>query len=205
MSRPATKAGRLVRRTRPGRGTLNVIAGLLLTSAIVRLGHGTSQALAGQSTAEPAREAALTEHAAPESCVAPDMAAMLAAFQARETRLAEREEKLRMRMQALNLADGEIATRLAALKQAEEDLRATLALADSAAENDLTRLTTVYENMKPKDAAALFEAMDPQFSAGFLGRMRPEAAAAIMAGLSPETAYTISAIVAGRNTGVPKE
>ena len=30
-------------------------------------------------------------------------------------------------------------------------------VADTAAEDDLIRLTTVYENMKPKDAAALFE------------------------------------------------
>lgn len=190
---------------KPGRGTLFTIAGLLFASAFVRLGHDAGRALASQQIPERVRDTLQAESGTPESCVAPDMAAMLAAFQAREARLADNEEKLTMRMQALSLADGEIAARLKALKQAEEELRATLALADSAAENDLTRLTTVYESMKPKDAAALFEEMDPQFSAGFLGRMRPEAAAAIMAGLSPKTAYTISAIVAGRNTSVPKE
>ena len=62
----------------------------------------------------------------------------------------------------------------------------------------------IHENMKPKDAAALFEEMAPEFAAGFLGRMRPDAAGAVMAGLDPKTAYTISVLLAGRNADVPK-
>ena len=80
-----------------------------------------------------------------------------------------------------------------------------LAVAEKAAEGDLSRLTSVYEAMKPKDAAALFEAMEPEFAAGFLGRMRPDAAAGIMTGLSPETAYMISVVLAGRNARAPTE
>jgi len=87
----------------------------------------------------------------------------------------------------------------------EQELRATLALADGAAEQDLQRLTAVYQAMKPKDAAALFDAMSPEFAAGFLARMTPEAAAAILSGMSPETAYGVSVIVAGRNVGVPRQ
>ena len=74
-----------------------------------------------------------------------------------------------------------------------------------AVENDLAALTSVYENMKPKEAAPLFEAMDPVFAAGFLARMRPEVAAGIMAKLSPDAAYSISVILAGRNANVPRE
>ena len=95
--------------------------------------------------------------------------------------------------------------KLIALTQAEAALRDTIALADTAAESDLDRLTKVYENMKPKQAAALFEEMHPNFAAGFLGRMRPEAAAEIMAGLSPEAAHTFSVVMAGRNANVPTE
>ena len=83
----------------------------------------------------------------------------------------------------------------------EDELKATLALADGAAEADIERLTAVYQAMKPKDAAALFETMAPEFAAGFLGRMPPEAAAAILSGMSPEAAYGVSVIVAGRNAG----
>ena len=83
-------------------------------------------------------------------------------------------------------------------------MRATLSLADEASEKDILRLTSVYENMKPKDAAILFEQMEPNFAAGFLGRMRPDIAAEILSGLSPEVAYSISVILAGRNANVPK-
>ena len=108
-------------------------------------------------------------------------------------------------MQALSVADQTIARKLAALTEAEEKLRATLALADTAAEDDLIRLTAVYQNMKPAEAAALFEEMDPQFAAGFLGRMDPAAAAGVLAGLSPQAAYSVSVILAGRNANVPKD
>ena len=87
----------------------------------------------------------------------------------------------------------------------EAKLRATLAVADGAAEADVERLTAVYQAMKPKDAAALFETMSPDFAAGFLGRMAPESAAAILSGMSAEAAYGISVIVAGRNAKAPKE
>ena len=111
---------------------------------------------------------------------------------------------MEIRSKALSVIDEEITKRLTALEQAEVELRGTLALADNAAENDLARLTSVYENMKPKDAAALFGAMEPDFAAGFLGRMRPDAAAAVLAGLSPDAAYSISVILASRNANAPK-
>jgi len=206
MSRKTAKPAKPKRRgARPRRGTLVLIAGLLVGSAILRLGIDAGQVFARQSdpTADHNAHAAREE---PRKCAAPpDIAAMLTAFQDREMLLKQREAQLRSRMQALSVVDQEISAKMTALTRAEDALRATLALADSAAENDLSKLTAVYENMKAKDAAALFEEMDPSFSAGFLGRMRPEAAASIMAGLAPQTAYTISAILAGRNAEVPKE
>lgn len=102
-------------------------------------------------------------------------------------------------MQALAIANEAAAARLAELAAAEDSLRRTLAIAETAAEDDLAGLTRVYETMKPKDAAALFERMDARFAAGFLARMRPEAGAGIMAGLSPEAAHAISVVLAGRN------
>jgi len=130
---------------------------------------------------------------------------MLEAFKAREDRIERQEAELRDRLQALKIADREIDQKLADLKAAEDRLRETIKVAESASKNDLDRLTKVYESMKPKQAAALFEQMDPNFAAGFLGRMRPEAAALIMAGLSPEAAHSFSVVLAGRNANVPRE
>ncbi|MGI3164023.1 MotE family protein [Pseudooceanicola sp. 200-1SW] len=201
-------APRRRRGARPRRGTLALIAGLLLGSAAVRvaLHSGEVMALEGPGMGAPGAETTHGEAVAAAGCEQPpEVEAMLEAFAAREARLEQREAQLRDRMTALAVADEEIEKKLAQLEAAEAALKETLALADSAAENDLGQLTAVYESMKPKQAAALFETMDPQFSAGFLGRMQPAAAAAVMAGLSSETAYAISVILAGRNSSVPKE
>ncbi|MEO0751022.1 MAG: hypothetical protein AAFY25_04405 [Pseudomonadota bacterium] len=130
---------------------------------------------------------------------------MVTAFQAREARLVAREAALEDRLTALRIADQQISEKLAKLEAAETQLRETIALAEDASKDDLDRLTLVYENMKPKQAAALFEEMDPNFAAGFLARMRPESAAEIMAGLTPEAAHLFSVVLAGRNANVPQQ
>ncbi|MFB9148545.1 MotE family protein [Roseovarius ramblicola] len=177
-------------RMRP-RGTLAVIAALLVASALVRLGDGAGRAMARTDT---------TAGEAPAPGETPaDLQRLLDDMMAREARLAEDEAALADRRAALALVDAETARKLDELAAAEESLRRTVAIAETAAEDDIARLTRVYETMKPKEAAALFEQMDARFAAGFLARMRPEAAAGIMAGLSPGAAHTISVVLAGRN------
>lgn len=203
---------------RAGRSVLAVIAGLLIASALVRLGGGAGQAVAlvtdgvaetimpeaSDSNTTPPVGAAMAENF-PPTMGASEVSDMVAAFQAREARLVAREEALEDRMAALRVADQQISEKLAKLEEAEAQLRETIAMAETASKDDLDRLTLVYENMKPKQASALFEEMDPNFAAGFLGRMRPESAAAIMAGLSPESAHLFSVVLAGRNANVPQE
>jgi flagellar motility protein MotE (MotC chaperone) len=183
---------------RGGRGSLFLIAGLFLASALVRAGSGADQALARVGDASDGPDAAARE-CPPRR----DPDPLLAALSKREKRLAHREGELRDRAQALEVAGREIARKMDALRAAEDRLRETLSVADGAAEGDVSQLVKVYETMKPKNAAALFEEMDPEFAAGFLGRMRAEAAAGIMADLTPQAAYTVSVVLAGRNADVP--
>ena len=129
---------------------------------------------------------------------------LVTALKAREARVAAAETALEDRRQALALTEKVVTAKLAELKAAEEKLARTLAIADTAADKDVARLTEVYAAMKPKQASAVFEQMAPDFAAGFLGRMPPAAAAAIMSGLSPDKAYTVSVLLAGRNAGAPK-
>ena len=186
-------------------GALLLLSVLLIGSAALRLAI----------TAGPAISRGIAEHAGetmdtPEATdivrgTDPDFQHLLEIFQEREAALRSREALVEDRMKALDVADAAIERKMAALLAAEEALSETVAMADGAAEKDLARLTTLYEKMKPKDAAVLFEEMDPRFAAGFLGRMNPEAAAGIMAGLSPPVAYTVSVVLAGRNANVPTE
>ena len=191
------------RRRQPGRGALVLIASILLLSAGFRVGDGAGQALA---LAQDDVDVSPLAKPAPQACDTPDdLKRVLAAIKTREQSLNQRESELRDRMQTLSVAKRETEKKLQELVDAEEQLRATIAMAESASDTDLDRLTKVYESMKPKQAAALFEEMDPNFAAGFLGRMRPEAAAEIMAGLTPQAAHTFSVVLAGRNANVPKE
>lgn len=182
------------------RGVLWILALLLAASGALRLGSGLGVAFAnsGQQTS------AETEPAPPLVCPEPPVA-LAEALRQREEKATQTDLAIKTRMAALDLAEKAIAVRLAALAEAETSLKQTLSVADGAAEEDLLRLTAVYETMKPKDAAKLFEAMTAEFAAGFLGRMRPDAAAAVMSGMSPEAGYAVSAILAGRNATVPKE
>lgn len=180
---------------RTGRGVLIVVAGLFLASTFFRVLSGSGAALAREVDAlrPPVQTAEMTR------LVVDDLEALLTELRTREAALAERERLAETRVAAAELAEERVAQGLLRLDRAEEALRATMALSETASETDLAQLTAVYENMKPQQAAALFQRMTPAFAAGFLGRMRPEAAAGILAGLDPENAYAISVILAGRN------
>lgn len=186
------------------KGTLSIIGSLLVLSAAMRL-----VTEAGQVIAEEVKTAASIETSLQSSSL--DLArpehltAALDAIKAREAKLAAREKEIEERETTLTAAEDAIDAELEKLEQAEHSLRETINLAAAAAEDDLTQLTSVYANMKPKQAAALFEHMDPGFAAGFLGRMPSDGAARIMAGMTPEKAYEISVELAGRNADIRLE
>mmetsp|Transcript_23243 Transcript_23243/g.40002 ORF Transcript_23243/g.40002 Transcript_23243/m.40002 type:complete len:200 (+) Transcript_23243:303-902(+) len=193
-------------KTLAARGSVVLIVGLFLISASLRVLISAETAWAEGSASEPF---ALPIPTSPARASEPErdraeMATLLDALRAREAVVGQREIDLDRRAKALDVAQVEIERRLDALEDAETRLTSTLTVAQSASEDDLARLTSVYENMKPKDAAALFEAMEPDFAAGFVARMRPDAAAKVMSGLNPQAAYSISVILAGRNANAPK-
>jgi len=181
-----------------GRGALILLALFLASSGALRVGG-----IAGEAFAN-ARKETIAEPPPAEACP-PTPPNLLKALQDREEQLRVQEAAAADRLAALSLADAAIAKRLEELAAAETNLKEVLALADGAAEQDIARLTAVYEAMKPADAAKIFDAMAPDFAAGFLGRMQPAAAAAVLAGMAPDKAYSISVLIAGRNAMVPKQ
>ncbi len=184
-----------------GIGPVQLILLAFLLSAGLRLGtHG--MAIAESLVSEP--DKALAPE--PAQCESPpDVAPLLASIKERQDQLEKREREMAERRLTLDQIEKRIAAEMADLKAAQEKLAGTLAIADSAAENDLNRLTEVYENMKPKNAAGIFETMDMSFAAGFLSRMKPQSAAGILSEMSAEKAYAISVVMAGRNARAPKE
>lgn len=185
-----------------GSGTLMTIAAMFLLSGTIRVLDGV--AFAESALESPAMDA--EEGAASRNVLG------LAGLEAAMKSLKEREEKLVVaeravtdKARALEVAEATVAEKLRQLAKAEESLKATMALSSTAAEEDLARLTAVFENMKPKEATEIFARMAPEFAAGFLGRMRSDAAALVLSGLDPDTAYSISVLLAGRNANAPVE
>lgn len=133
----------------------------------------------------------------------PGVEALLGAIRTREAQLSAREGALAEREQVLAIARSKLDEQMTAVREAEERLSATLAIADRAAEADIARLVSVYEQMNPKAAAQIFTTMDVRFAAGFVARMKPEVAAAILAGLPADRAYAVSAALATRNATAP--
>jgi len=179
--------------------------GALLTLALLFLLSGAIRAFDGMATAS-VSELGSGETNQSEPTAAIDDAGLVAAMEAlraRATRITETENALADRIRALEVAEATIARQLEQLAAAEQRLEATMARSETAAEDDLAKLTSVYENMKPKEASKVFARMAPEFAAGFLGRMRADAAARILAGLEPEKAYSISVLLAGRNAHAP--
>lgn len=177
---------------------LVTVASLLLMSGGVRIAIGIGPAMA--IAEEPAKEIM-----APEMAQVEDVDLVIQALNEREMRINEREVAIDDRIHALTVAEQELGQRLAELEAAEQSLMAAIVLSETANDDDIARLTVVYENMKPADAVGLFGQMAPEFASGFLVRMRPDAAASILAGLEPQMAYSVSAIIAGRNANAPTQ
>ncbi len=188
---------RPVRRRKSTRA-LPVLAGLLLASALLRLGDPA--AIAGLRDLLDTGRA----HAAdtPGGDV-DELDTVLTALKEREAALDAREAALDERAAVIAEGEAALAAQLAEIEAAEARLRDLVKMADKASEQDLTRLAAVYENMKPAEAGPLFEKMPPAFAAGFLSLMRPETSAAIMARVTPDAAYAISVVLAGRNAKNP--
>ena len=176
-------------------GILTFLACLLLASGLIRGGTGISLAQA--------RQAELPD-TQPMDCPAPPQA-VIDTLKRREERISLREDALARSQAALEMSAGVLDRRMTELQDAEERLSLTMSRAAGAAEEDLARLTLVYEAMRPQEAARLFDKMDSQFAAGFLSRMQPASAGAIMAGMSNESAYAASVLLASRNAAAPRQ
>jgi len=142
---------------------------------------------------------------APEQTATPDPDGLLAAIREREAQLDREAAELADRRQTLDVAEAKLQEQLAAFEKAQANLEETLAMADRAAEKDIERMTTVYENMKPDDAARIFDRMAVEFAAGLLARMRPEAAAQVLTAMDADSAYAVTLTIASRNSRVPTD
>jgi flagellar motility protein MotE (MotC chaperone) len=126
---------------------------------------------------------------------------LLRAMRERREQLDARAAEVGARERMLEVIEQRVAEQVRALEELRDALEASLARAEEADEAELARLVTIYETMKPKEAARIFEAMPAAVAAGFIRRMREAKSATIMANLGAGHAYAITLALA--NGGHP--
>lgn len=182
-------------RRKPGRrgaGAMILLSCCFAASGLLRLGTIAEEqnwTLAAQAQATPQVAMANTDQ-------------LLLQIQQEKEELAARASALDARAKAIAEAEDRLRTQLAVLNEARAELETLVTLVDTSAEEDLDRLTLIYQNMKPNQAVALFSEMRVDFAAGFLARMDPISAGAILAGLPPDVGYAVSVALAGRNAQI---
>lgn len=115
-------------------------------------------------------------------------------------RLETRKLEIAEREVALAAIEKKLTTQMNAVEEANTELGKKIEHLKTLANDDLLHLVRMYQTMKPKQAAEIFNSMDPTFAAGFLREMNSEKAGLIMANMDARKSYTVSVIIAGRNS-----
>ena len=182
--------------------TVILCASLLLTLKLADLASGGSAISAAQASAtEPAPEAeAPTEPvAASKAPVEPEVetfskseVAVLESLSARREELDRRSKLLDTREQLLNAAEKRVEERIAELKDIEARINARIGVQDEQNENRLAGVVSMYETMKPKDAARIFERLDMGVLLEVAKRMEPRKLSAVLAQMDPVSAQDLT-------------
>lgn len=128
-----------------------------------------------------------------------ELSLLISEVERKSSELRERERIVSEREVAQDEVGLRIDAKIKDLTIAEERLRQTIGQAKESASKDIDTVVSLYERMKPKQAAGVFEMMEPALASGLLARMNPEVASGILANLSAEKSYAISVFLSGRN------
>ena len=106
--------------------------------------------------------------------------------------LASRRKELDTREQLLAAAEKRVEERIAELKDIEARINERIGAEDEANEARIAGLVSMYETMKPKDAARIFERLDMGVLLDVVMRMQPRKMAAVLAAMDPVVAQDLT-------------
>lgn len=123
---------------------------------------------------------------------------LLEQLQQRRQELDARDRELEIREGLLKTAEQRIEARLSELKEVEAKVDAAAAKKDEAEAARLKGLVTMYENMKPKDAAKIFDRLDLRILIDVATQINPRRMSDILAAMSTEAAERLTVELATR-------
>lgn len=121
------------------------------------------------------------------------------ALLAEQERLETRSIELVKREKSLKALESKLDQQLDNIQSTRNSVQAQLDKLETLATDDLKHLISMYETMKPKNAAEIFDSMAPAFAAGFLRDMNSARAGLIMSEMDAKKSYEISLVIANKN------
>ncbi len=117
---------------------------------------------------------------------------ILESLRSRRTELAKQEEELQLRENLIEAAEGRLENRIAQLEALEQRLQAATEAELGVRKEELRGLVTMYETMKPKEAARIFDRLQMDVLIDVSNSMNPRKMAAILASMNPEAAQRLT-------------
>jgi flagellar motility protein MotE (MotC chaperone) len=129
--------------------------------------------------------------------------AVLERLAERRAELEARAKELEMRESVLLAAEKRLESRIAHLKQLEAQINEAARIKDEDEANRIKNIITMYENMKPKDAARVFDRLDLRILVEVASQINPRRMSDIMAQMAPEAAERLTVELASRAKDKP--
>ena len=134
--------------------------------------------------------------------VSPTERALLEKLAARRDALRQKTDELELRERVLGEAERKLEAGVGDLKKAEEKAQGAPER-DDAAKQGLKNIVTMYESMKPKDAARVFDRLGHEVLVPIVLAMNPRKMAEVLAVMQPEAAERLTIALANRARGAP--
>jgi len=187
--------------------------GLPINGAVAQETASVEMPAGEEMTAEIGEGAAVTETAddatGAEQPVLPDSLeiggsaaerAVLESLGKRRQTLQKQEGQLDLREKLLQATEERIQKRLDELKKMEQRIEAAVEQKEQQEKNEVAGLVTMYETMKPKDAARIFDRLSLPILLKVVRQMKPRKMADILAKMSPEAAERLTVAIASNTS-----
>ncbi|POF28203.1 MotE family protein [Roseibium marinum] len=123
--------------------------------------------------------------------------AVLESLGKRRENLQQQEGQLDLREKLLQATEERIQKRVDELKKLEQRIEAAVGEKEQKERDEIAGLVTMYESMKPKDAARIFDRLSLPILLKVVRQMKPRKMADILARMSGESAEKLTVAIAG--------
>ncbi|HXZ67378.1 MAG TPA: hypothetical protein VEH07_02200 [Alphaproteobacteria bacterium] len=124
---------------------------------------------------------------------------VLTSLTKRREELDKRQAELDMREKLLMATEQRLDQKLAEIKSIQSEIQSAVGALSDKQQKEIASLVKVYENMKPKDAAAIMQDLDRTILLEVASRIKEAKMAPILAAMEPSKAREITVLLAKRN------